>query len=315
MSTMTDEALAGLRLLVCMARADGVLKPDERYAIEDALAGAQLPQGLTVDSLLFEEHDPAELAKAIQSKDVREYTYASVFSVAYCDRELAEPEKKLLELLRNAWSIDAADDGALKKALDIGANPHNPDEALPLTQRGIEARKKEFESLLGRTSILAGLTGAIPMPLVPDLMVVPLQVKLVYDIAALFGKRTNKEAIQLMFETLGVGVGARIGISALCKLVPGFGSLVGAASSFASTYALGKVAFVYFEKEQTVSFEQLKDLYREEQAHGKAEFQKKKGAIDEASRTHTQRLKALACDLQQGKITQKDYERKIDELK
>lgn len=315
MPTFTEEGLAGLRLLVCMARADGVLKPDERYAIEDALAGADLPKGITVDSLLFEEHDPLELAKKIVSQDVREYSYASVFSVAYCDRELAEPEKKLLEMLRKEWGIAETDDGALKKALDIGSNPQNPDESLPLTTRGIETRKKDFDSILTRASILAGLTGAIPMPLVPDLMVVPMQIKLVYDTAALFGKRASKETIQLMFETLGVGVGARIGISALCKLVPGLGSLVGAASSFASTYALGKVAYVYFEKEQSVSFEQLKDLYREEQARGKAEFQKQKGAIRDASRTHTQRLKSLASDLQQGKITQKEYEQKIDELK
>lgn len=315
MPTMTEEGLAGLRLLVCMARADGVLKADERYAIEDALAGADLPKGITVDSLLFEEHDPLVLAKKIVSQDVREYSYASVFSVAYCDRELAEPEKKMLDMLRAEWGISETDDGALKKALDIGANPHNPDESLPLTTRGIEARKKEFDSILGRASIVAGLTGAIPIPLVSDLMVVPMQIKLVYDVAALFGKRASKETIQLMFETLGVGVGARIGISALCKLVPGFGSVVGAASSFASTYALGKVAYVYFEKDQTVHFEQLKELYREEQARGKAEFQKQKGAIEDASRSHTKRLKSLAHDLQQGKITQKEYEKQIDGLK
>lgn len=314
MSTATDEGLAGIRLLVCMARADGVLQPEERYAIEDALAGADLPRGTTVDSLLFEEHDPKKLADLIKSKDVREYTYASVFSVAYCDRELAEPEQKILDLLRAEWGIDAADDTALRKALDIGANPHNPDESLPLTPKGQEARKKELDSLLGRGSILAGLTGAIPIPLVPDLMVVPIQVKLVYDIAALFGKRTDKKTVQLLFETLGVGVGARIGISALSKLVPGLGSLVGAASSFASTYALGKVAYVYFEKEENVPPAELKSLYREEQARGKAEFQRQKGAINEASRTHSQRLKTLAYDLQQGKITQAEYEKKVDAL-
>ena len=59
------EGMAGLRLLVCMARADGVLKADERYAIEDALAGADLPKGITVDSLLFEEHDPLVLLRRV----------------------------------------------------------------------------------------------------------------------------------------------------------------------------------------------------------------------------------------------------------
>jgi uncharacterized protein (DUF697 family) len=315
MAKLTEEGLAGIRLLVCMARADGVMKADERYAIEDALAGAALPDGLTLDGLLYEQHDPLTLAKKITAQDVREYTYASVFSIAYCDSELADAENALLKLLRTEWKIPAGDEAALRKALDIGSNPANPDENLPQTARSMEQRKQEFDAMLHRTAVLTALTGAIPVPLVPDLLVVPMQVKLVYDVAALFGKREDKKTIQLLIEALLAGTGARVGISSLCKLVPGFGSVVGAASSFASTYALGKVAYLYFEKDATMPVEELKEKYREEQAQGRMEFQKHKGAISEAALTHKLRLKELAYELQNGQITQKEYEKQIDALK
>jgi uncharacterized protein (DUF697 family) len=162
--------------------------------------------------------------------------------------------------------------------------------------------------------VLTALTGAIPVPLVPDLLVVPMQVKMVHDVAALFGHKTDKVTVQLMFETLGVGTGARLGITALCKLVPLWGSVVGAASSFATTYALGKVAWTFYESPGAASIESLKPLFESERRQGKEEFKKHQAALEEAQKTHSERLKNLAYDLQQGKITQQDYVKKVDGL-
>ncbi|MCY3018420.1 MAG: hypothetical protein NTW87_05240 [Planctomycetota bacterium] len=311
MSTLSDEALAGIRLLVCMAMADGVLKPDERYALEDAVAGEPLPEGLTLNKLLAERNDPLALAKMVQKPETRAYTYASLYSLAYCDRELAESENRLLAMLRTEWGVAADEQRSLEKALDITEHMTGP---LPAAVKDVVARKEQLGRLLLRYSILAGLTGAIPVPLVPDLMVVPMQVKMVYDIAALCGHKADKGTIQLMFETLGVGTGARLGVSILCKLVPGWGSLVGAASSFATTYALGKVAGAYYESEGKRSFESLQPMFRAEQENGKQEFKKHRAALDEARRAHAGTLKQMAYDLQQGKITPEQYAEKVDTL-
>src|SRR5262245_20135893 len=105
MSNITKEGLAGLRLLICMAKADGVLKADERFELEDSLAGVSFPDGLTAEKLLNETNDIDALTREITSPEARDYTYASVFSLAYCDRELATAEENLLEKLRNAWGI------------------------------------------------------------------------------------------------------------------------------------------------------------------------------------------------------------------
>lgn len=313
MDSLTAEGLAGIRLLVCMAKADGVLKADERYELEEALVGISLPEDTTFDTLLKEENEPLKLARKIESPEGRDYTYAAVFALAHCDRELHEAEDKILQALRHEWDIKADEDKSLGKALDASLSPVQAAS----TAQAIgddKARAAAFDKLLNRYCILTAVTGAIPVPLVPDLLVVPMQVKMVYDIAAIFGQKSDKATVQLMFETLGVGTGVRLGVSMLAKFVPIWGSVVGGASAFATTFALGKVAWTYFQSAGKASMESLKPMFREEQKHGRAEFEKHRGAVMEAEKAHAERLKELAFELQQGKISQTEYEQKVDAL-
>jgi uncharacterized protein (DUF697 family) len=282
--------------------------------LEDALAGLTLPDGMTLDTLVAENNDPMLLAQEIKSPEARDYTYASLYSLAYCDRELSEPEQVLLATLRGAWNIQKSEEDGLRRALDVSNKVDRP--AGPSQDEVPDEKKREaaFNRLLTKYCVLTGLTGAIPVPLVPDLLVVPIQVKMVYDVGSLFGQKIDKKTVQLMFETLGVGTGARIGISALSKLVPGWGSVVGATSSFATTFALGKVAQIYFRSQGQTSIESLKTMFQEQRERGKEEYQKQKPALDEAQKTHAQTLRQLAFDLQAGKITQEEYEQKVDAL-
>lgn len=313
MASVTEEGLAGIRLLVCMARADGVMHADERFALEDALAGLKLPAGLTPGAIIDETNDPQTLAKLITSAEGRDYSYASVYSLAHCDRHLHEAEEKILNVLRQEWAIKPEEDVALAGALDAGKSARISASRLsPIADE--KKRESEANSLLTRYCILTGITGAIPVPLVPDLLVVPMQIKMVYDVAALFGQKTDKKTIQLMFETLGVGTGARLGVSVLSKFVPGWGSLVGATTAYATTFALGKVAWAYFKNDGKTPVESLKPLFKAEKEHGKQEFQKHKAALQEAQKAHAGTLKELAFELQQGKITQQEYEEKVDKL-
>lgn len=316
MSDLTSEGLAGIRLLVCMAKADGVLKPDERYELEEALVGLTLPEGLNIDALLKEENEPLKIARKIESTEGRDYTYAACYALAHCDRELAEAEDAILKTLRHEWDIKAEEDAALVKALNHSITGSNPAQnaAAVTAITDVKNRGVEFEKLLQRYCILTAVTGAIPVPLVPDLLVVPMQVKMVYDIAALFGQKSDKATVQLMFETLGVGTGVRLGVSMLAKFVPIWGSVVGGASAFTTSYALGKVAWTFYQGGATASVESLKPMFREQQKEGRKEFEKHRAAIDEAGKAHEDRLKALAFELQQGKITHDEYEQKVDAL-
>jgi uncharacterized protein (DUF697 family) len=314
MPEITRDALTGIRLLICMAKADGVLRSEERFQLEDALAGLALPDGLTIATLLAEKNEAATLAKQVTSVEARDSIYASVFAMAHADLEIAEPEARMLGLLREAWSIKPEEEKHLAHALDA---VHEATHETPASVHGAVSEKDRdavFQRTLLRYSLLTGLTGAIPVPLVPSLLVVPLQVKMVHSIAGILGQRTDKNTVQLMFETLGVGTGCQLGIIELCKLIPGLGSLIGATGSFASTYGLGKVTYIYFQSNGKRSLESLKPVYLEERARGKVEFEKHKAALTEAHQHHDDEIRKLAFDLQEGRITPHEYEEKMDLL-
>ena len=314
MAEVTREALAGIRLLICMAKADGVMRDEERHQLDDVLKGLSLPDGLTSAQLLDEKNDPAELVKLITSHEARDSVYASVFAMAHADLEIAESEAKLLKLLRDAWNIHPEEEKHLAKVLD--AVHEATHEVPPPLHASVPEKEREaaFNKTLLRYSLLTGITGAIPVPLVPSLLIVPLQVKMVHDIAGIVGQKTDSDTVQLMFETLGVGTGCQIAIIELIKLIPGLGSLIGAAGSFASTYGLGKVAYIYFKSDGKRSIESLKPVYLEERQRGKAEYEKHKDAVAEAHDHHDDDIRKLAFDLQQGKITTREYEEKMDQL-
>jgi hypothetical protein len=60
-----DEALACLKVLVALAKADGKVKADEKKSLAAAISRLELPLGITVDSLLAETVDVArELANS-----------------------------------------------------------------------------------------------------------------------------------------------------------------------------------------------------------------------------------------------------------
>ena len=118
MATISGEALAGIRLMICMAKADGVLRSEERHQLEDALAGVDLPDGLTIAKLLEETNDPEKLAAEITGAEARDSVYASVFAMAYADREMATSEAAIIAMLRKTWTIHQDEEKELARALE-----------------------------------------------------------------------------------------------------------------------------------------------------------------------------------------------------
>ena len=100
------------------------------------------------------------------------------------------------------------------------------------------------------------------------------------------------------------------------KLVPGVtGSVIGAGGLLRQHVRLGQGGRRYYKNEgASVRLESLKPLYLEERKKGKAEFLKHKDALAEAHEHHEDEIRQLAFDLQQGKISTKEYEEKMDKL-
>jgi uncharacterized protein (DUF697 family) len=96
-------------------------------------------------------------------------------------------------------------------------------------------------------SYLAGAAGAIPIPFV-DLFILPgIQLKMVGEIAKLYGQPMTGKDFTELAATLGMGMLTRQAAREVAKLIPVVGAAAGAMLAGASTYALGKAACFYYQ--------------------------------------------------------------------
>jgi uncharacterized protein (DUF697 family) len=135
----------------------------------------------------------------------------------------------------------------------------------------------------------AMLTGALE--LLPDrlanIAILPLQLRLVYQVGQHYGQQLNADQIKDLAGTLGIGAAAQMMEGVVRKVLGGLaggllGGLVGgatglaagAAVSFASTYALGHVAKQYYAQGRQLSADDLRALFARFQEEAKALFPK-----------------------------------------
>ena len=145
------------------------------------------------------------------------------------------------------------------------------------------------------------LNGALE--LLPDslatMAIIPLQMKMVYRIGKSYGYELDRGHIKDFLATAGIGmasqyveqVGVRLRRSAVRPRPPG-GLLGGAAKqavssgfSFATTYALGRLAVRYYAGGRTFSTQVLKDTYAQLLGEAKGLQQQYLPAIREKART------------------------------
>ena len=310
--TMTDrEALAGLRLLVAVARADGVVRDEEKEAITAALEG----RAESLDAILEGKFDLEEEIRAISSADARVEAYRSAYALANADGSCSTEEREILEKIRAGFNLDVKHASMMDRLFK-----ETKETVLPSAIDKIDdpaRRSKEIKQDTLKYSVLSGVLGAFPVPglaIATDLAVIALQGKLVRDIGQYYGHKMDKQAATTLLAGLGVGTAARIAVTNLVKLVPVWGSAVGAASSFAATYALGKVIEKYFEGGAKGDIASLKAMFKSAEKEGKKEFEANKDAIAEKKEASKAALDALNKSLEKGEITQSEYEKRAAEL-
>lgn len=309
------EAIASLRALVCMAKADGVLQDQELRALQGALEGVALPGGMSLGSLLAEEVDFDEQLASLMTPELREQVYKSAYSMAHADGACSPAEQALLDKMSASLSIPTEQRSLLARLFLETKRTVLPSSIEAVTEP--EARAVEIHNDVVKYSVLSGILGANPIPglaIATDLAVVALQVKLVRDVGQYWGHKVDKKAALSLLGGVGIGTGARLAVSQLAKLVPGWGSAFGAATSFASTFALGRVANEFFASGSATSIAELKDKFKEAEEEGKEVYQHSMAAISAKEMASRPKLEALNAELKAGTITQDEYERRAAEL-
>lgn len=300
------KSYASFRLLVAMARADGKLGTEEHEALRTAFGrhADLLPE------LMAEQIDiDAELA--VLDPTERRRLYQSAFALAYADGVASVDEVGLLKrLVTNDGERTLLGQvfGEVSETLVPGRIVAVAD---PVQRDG------EITEDLLKYSVLAAVAGAMPVPgvaIVADLAVVAIQAKMVHDIGQYWGHSLDRAAVAGFIGSVAGSITLRIAANNLARFVPGWGSAFGAATSFSTTYALGRVAQRYFEAGRGLKETELRDLFRAATTEGTARFDHAQVDIGRARAEHGAALAGLSDQLAQGAISRAAYDAAVASL-
>ena len=318
MSIAENEALASLRILVAVARADGTVHNDERKSLAAALESLELPGGMSVEKLLAEEVDIDAQLRELTSADAREQVYRSAYFMAYADGTCTKEERALLD--RIASVTEPSEEQRLSLERMLVGRARGGDAPLAIVRIDDPTRRaEEVKKRVLRHSVLSAALGAFPIPglaIATDLAVIAVQLKMIRDIGGVWGHVVDRQAAKSILYGVGLGTGARLAVNNLAKLLPGWGSVIGATTSFASTYALGAVTEKVFAPGQkdVVDPDALRAQFKKAEDEAKAVYADQKDVIIQSQRANQAALDMLTTDLKAGKITQDEFDTRIAEL-
>lgn len=319
MAISEQEAVASLHVLVAVAQADGSIHDEERKALGAALSSIDILEGTDVEQFLGEKVDLAQEVSLLLGSEAREETYRSAYGLAHADGACSKEEQVVLDRLKDLLKIDETRAAEIRRIFDEDAAGAGDKKSAYSRIEDPTERQAQVRKLTLKDSVMSALLGAFPVPglaIATDLAVLAIQVNLIRDVAALWGQETDRKNAKALLATFGVGTGARIAVNNLIKVIPGWGSLVGATTSFASTYAVGVVMHKHFENaaEGKLDMEALKAEFEAAQKEGKETYKAKKGEIEAKEKETKATLASLNDELKAGRITQAEFEDRVSAL-
>jgi uncharacterized protein (DUF697 family) len=300
-----------------MAKADGQILDEESSGLAEAIAEINLPEGVTVESLLAEQTDVDELLSRITSTTAQEFVYQSAYTMANIDGNCSIEEQQLLDKIAKTfarfglWKPEERVHDLQCKAERIPF-PAQVKQIADSTKREIEV-----DNEIRDFCFLNAVLGAFPFPgiaIAVDLYIYWSQLDMVQNIGERWGySRSQADLKKAFFGSIG-WTGARIAVSNLAKLVPVFGSAVGATTAFASTWAIGKVANQYFASDCQMDAMSLKQAFKAAKQEGETVYKQNEAAIAAKQKELEPQMQALSADLEAGRISQEEYQVKLREL-
>ena len=176
--------------------------------------------------------------------------------------------------------------------------------------------RDEVNKSVLRHAVLTAALGAFPIPglaIATDLAVIAVQLKMIRDVGGLWGHVVDRQAAKSILYGVGLGTGARLAVNNLAKLLPGWGSVIGASTSFASTYALGAVIEKVFSSgaKDAPDATVLRAQFKKAEEAAKAVYADQKDVIIQSQRLNKATLETLTADLDAGRITQDEFDTRV----
>lgn len=302
----TEEIRAILSVCLLAAYADGDKHDREREQIRQVAQGLVQDQQINLPGLyqdvLLRRVQLADVVPRLASDESRQLAYEMAICVCEADGRTSAQEQAFLARLREALGqmpaefaaqadalaaapLQTASAVAPEMAAAVSSVPHPAAvDALPGTaaqRRSGTLSQAEMDRKILNASILNGAIELLPENL-STLAIIPLQMRLVYQIGQSYGYELDSGHIKDLLATLGVGLTSQYLEQAGRKLLGGLlgkagkgilGGLgrqaVSSGMSFASTYALGHVANQYYAGGRTLGTQMLRDAYQHVMADGR----------------------------------------------
>jgi uncharacterized protein (DUF697 family)/tellurite resistance protein len=267
------EHKAILCICILAAFADGTQDEVERAQIERIMSGFSEDRSDLVSAYQDVLGGKLSLAKVIpqlQTSAAKALAYEMAVCVCHADGVLKEPEKEFLSKLQQALQVEG--DGVDAHRQSAQALVEAPlAAALPPVMDA--QREADVDHLILNAAILNGALEIMPHTLA-TMAIVPLQMRMVYQIGKLYGYELDSGHVKDFLGTVGVGLTSQVFEGFASRLVGGLarglaggllgglvGQAAGSAVAFATTYALGQVAKRYYVGGRTLTAAQLKDAF------------------------------------------------------
>ena len=303
---MTDpEIRAFLTIALMSALADGANDERERTALK-ALAGrlgeSRIDLADVYDDVLVRKISIADAIRPLTTPEAKRQAYETAVAVVDADGVHSPAEGEFLSELAAALGLPeqqaqsyVAQADAVAAAAGVGA----ASGAEPTRQ--VQGQVMPDVAALDQKIVSASITNAA-LELLPEslasMAILPLQVRLVYQIGKAYGYELDQGHVKEFIATLGVGLtgqyleqfGRKLLGGLLGAVLGGVGRGVGrqAASSgvaFATTWALGQLAKQYYGGGRTLDAAKLKAAFAPLVEQGQGMIGKYGGEITERART------------------------------
>lgn len=296
MNLVEEKAL--LSICIRAAFSDGAQSELERARIQkicEGFANDGIDLAAAYQEALVGTTPLPELVKQLTTPGTLLLAYEMAVCVCNVDGQLTPGEREFLAGLRQALGLAGQEAGAQAKAHDASADALGagavPPGAGSTSASGSAAtggdslggggghtivspeRDAELDRMILNASILNGALELMPHSLA-TMAIVPLQMRMVYRIGKAYGFELGQGHIKDFLATVGVGLTSQVVegfarrlFGSLARPLAGrfvggvVGQAAGSAVSFATTYALGKVAIKYYASGRTLTGAQLKEIF------------------------------------------------------
>jgi len=305
-----------LTVALMAAFADGLKDERERDTVrqlaETLGAEGSIDLPAWYRDVLLSKPDLAEVVKPLDTPGLRQYAYEMAVGVVNADGAQNSAEAAFLAQLARLLDLpEAASSSMAQQASAVAAAAEEPASPAAAVAAAVAAPAAATGTVLGKASIsdaemdktilTASITNAA-LELLPEtiasMAIIPLQMRLVYRIGKSYGYEMDSSHARDFIATLGVGLTSQyveqFGRKLLGGLLGGLGGGIGrtvgrqAASSgltFATTYAMGRVAQRYYAGGRTLDSASLKETFTALLGEARGMAPKYQAQIEQAAKT------------------------------